>query len=185
MASAGDARYPTSVPGPGRASGEGNGNPLQYSCLENSIDRGAWQATAMGPQRVECDLVNEHTTRLPKTSLFALFWRLDPWSWGAAGSFSLGGSKASVAHAACLLPSVGSSILGLELCISYLGLTWPYSVSCLFFFLISIYFWLHWVPVAASRLSLVAMQGLSLCGGFSLQNMGSRPMGSVVAAHGL
>ena len=34
-----------SVPGLGRFSGEGNGYPLQYSCLENSMDRGAWQAT--------------------------------------------------------------------------------------------------------------------------------------------
>ena len=34
-----------SVPGWGRSPGEGNGNPLQYSCLENSIDRGAWRAT--------------------------------------------------------------------------------------------------------------------------------------------
>ena len=33
-----------SVPGLGRSPGEGNGNPLQYSCLENSMDRGAWQA---------------------------------------------------------------------------------------------------------------------------------------------
>ena len=40
--SAGD---PGSVPGLERSSGEGNGNPLQYSCLENHIDRGAWQAT--------------------------------------------------------------------------------------------------------------------------------------------
>ena len=34
-----------SVPRSGRSPGEGNGNPLQYSCLENSMDRGAWQAT--------------------------------------------------------------------------------------------------------------------------------------------
>ena len=34
-----------SIPGLGRFSGEGNGNPLQYSCLGNPIDRGAWQAT--------------------------------------------------------------------------------------------------------------------------------------------
>ena len=34
-----------SVPGSGRSPGEGNGNPLQYSCLENSMDRGAWKAT--------------------------------------------------------------------------------------------------------------------------------------------
>ena len=34
-----------SVPRSGRSSGEGNGNPLQYSCLDNPMDRGAWQAT--------------------------------------------------------------------------------------------------------------------------------------------
>ena len=34
-----------SIPGSGRFPGEGNGNPLQYSCLENPMDRGAWQAT--------------------------------------------------------------------------------------------------------------------------------------------
>ena len=33
------------IPGLGRSAGEGHGNPLQYSCLENSMDRGAWQAT--------------------------------------------------------------------------------------------------------------------------------------------
>ena len=34
-----------SIPGLGRSPGEGNGNPLQYSCLENPVDRGAWWAT--------------------------------------------------------------------------------------------------------------------------------------------
>ena len=34
-----------SIPGLGRSPGEGNGNPLQYSCLENPMDRGAWRAT--------------------------------------------------------------------------------------------------------------------------------------------
>ena len=37
-----------SIPGWGRSPGEGNGNPLQYSCLENPMDRGAWWATAHG-----------------------------------------------------------------------------------------------------------------------------------------
>ena len=37
-----------SIPGLGRSPREGNGNPLQYSCLENSIDRGAWQARMHG-----------------------------------------------------------------------------------------------------------------------------------------
>ena len=36
------------IPGSGRSSGEGNGNPLQYSCLENPMDGGAWQATVRG-----------------------------------------------------------------------------------------------------------------------------------------
>jgi len=43
-----------SIPESGRSSGEGNGNPLQYSCPENSTDRGAWWATVhrVGLQRV-------------------------------------------------------------------------------------------------------------------------------------
>ena len=36
------------IPGSGRSPGEGHGNPLQYSCLENPMDRGAWQATVHG-----------------------------------------------------------------------------------------------------------------------------------------
>ena len=44
-ANAGDIRDSGSIPGSGRPPGEGNGNPLQYSCLENSMDGGAWQAT--------------------------------------------------------------------------------------------------------------------------------------------
>ena len=43
--SAGDIGEMGSFPGLGRSRGEGHGNPLQYSCLENSMDRGAWQAT--------------------------------------------------------------------------------------------------------------------------------------------
>ena len=42
---AGDLRAMGSIPGLGRSPGEGNGNPLQYSCLENPVDRGAWWAT--------------------------------------------------------------------------------------------------------------------------------------------
>ena len=45
-ANAGDVRETGSIPGLGRSSGGGHGNPLQYSCLENSMDRGAWQAKA-------------------------------------------------------------------------------------------------------------------------------------------
>ena len=50
-----------SIPASGRSPGEGNDNPLQYSCLENPMDRGAWQATVHGVARVGHDLV----TKLP------------------------------------------------------------------------------------------------------------------------
>ena len=46
--SAGDTGDVGSVPGWGRSPGEGNGNPLQHSCLENPIDGGAWWATVCG-----------------------------------------------------------------------------------------------------------------------------------------
>ena len=60
--SAWNAGDPGSIPGWGRSSGEGNGNPLQYSHLENRIDRGAWQATVHGIARVRHDLA----TKLPR-----------------------------------------------------------------------------------------------------------------------
>ena len=47
-ASAGDVRDVGSIPGWGRSPGEGNGNPLQYSCLENPMDREDWRATVHG-----------------------------------------------------------------------------------------------------------------------------------------
>ena len=47
-ANAGEARDSGSIPGLGRSPGEGDGNPLQYSCLENPMDRGAWWATVHG-----------------------------------------------------------------------------------------------------------------------------------------
>ena len=43
-----NAGDPGLIPGLGRSPGEGNDNPLQYSCLENSMDRGGWQATVHG-----------------------------------------------------------------------------------------------------------------------------------------
>ena len=45
LANAGDIRDVGSKPGTGKSLGGGHGNPLQYSCLENPVDRGAWQAT--------------------------------------------------------------------------------------------------------------------------------------------
>ena len=54
-ANAGDIRDVGSVPGSGRSPGVGNDTPLQYSCLKNSMDRGAWQATFQGAERVGHD----------------------------------------------------------------------------------------------------------------------------------
>ena len=52
LANAGDARDAGLIPGLGRSPGEGNSNPLQYSCMENSMDKGAWWATTLGSHRV-------------------------------------------------------------------------------------------------------------------------------------
>ena len=52
-ASTGDAGDLDLVPGLKRAPGVGNGNPLQYSCLKNSMDRGTWQATVCGVTELE------------------------------------------------------------------------------------------------------------------------------------
>ena len=49
-ANAGDVRDVGSIPRLGRSPGGGNDCPLQYSCLENPVDRGAWQAMVMGLQ---------------------------------------------------------------------------------------------------------------------------------------
>ena len=49
-----------SIPGSGISPGEGNGNPLQDSYLENPMGRGAWQATVHGFQRAGHDLMTEH-----------------------------------------------------------------------------------------------------------------------------
>ena len=59
-ADAGDVRDSGSIPGSGRSSGGGNGNPLQYSCLENSLARGAWRATVYGVAKSQTQLSTYH-----------------------------------------------------------------------------------------------------------------------------
>ena len=48
-----DIRVMVSIPGLGRFPGEGNGNPLQYSYLENPMDKGAWGATVLGVAKTD------------------------------------------------------------------------------------------------------------------------------------
>ena len=57
-----------SIPASGRSPGRGNGNPLQYSCLENSIDRGAWWATVHG--------VTKSQTRLSDNTQSFNYWQI-------------------------------------------------------------------------------------------------------------
>ena len=77
-ASAWNAGDPGSIPGPGRSPGEGNGNSLQYSCLENPMDKGAWWATVHGAARGGQDLATNTPPRdlpdpgIEPTSLLSL-----------------------------------------------------------------------------------------------------------------
>ena len=56
LATAGDARDVGLIPGIRRSPGEGNGNLLQYSCLGNPMDRGAWRATVHGVSKTKTQL---------------------------------------------------------------------------------------------------------------------------------
>ena len=69
-ANAGDSRDVCSIPGLGRSPGRGNGNLLQYSCLENSMDIGTWQATIYGITNSWTRLSNwAHTSNVNEVSL--------------------------------------------------------------------------------------------------------------------
>ena len=67
--SACNAADPGSIPGSGRSPGEGHSNPLQYSCLENPMDKGVWQATVHGMERVGHNWATEqqHISMTPKS----------------------------------------------------------------------------------------------------------------------
>ena len=58
LPNAGDVRDSGSIPGSGRSPGEGNGNPLQYSCLGNLMDRGAWRAMVHGVTKGQFTLLS-------------------------------------------------------------------------------------------------------------------------------
>ena len=89
----------SSIPDLGRSPGEGNGNPLQYSCLENPMDRGSWQATVHGVAKSRTQLSDftslhfiQHEGPLEKematySSLVA--WRI-PWTEEPSGLQSMG-----------------------------------------------------------------------------------------------
>ena len=69
-ANAGDIRDACLIPGSGRFSGVGNSSPIQYSCLENSMDREAWWANSPWDSRVRHDCMTENTFRTTQILLF-------------------------------------------------------------------------------------------------------------------
>ena len=72
---------PGSIPGLGRSPGKGNGNPLQYSCLENSMDGGAWWATVHGVAKSRTRLSNSTftlTSGILQDTLGSLYILSDP-----------------------------------------------------------------------------------------------------------
>ena len=73
-----------SIPGSGRSSGEGNGNPFQHSCLEDPTDREAWQTTVHGIAKSQTRLRDYHTLTLFKIQgiLAAAGGIGDAWTWG-------------------------------------------------------------------------------------------------------
>ena len=78
-AKAGDIRDAGSIPGSGRAPGKGNGNPFQYACLENPMDRGAWAPSPWGHKELDptevtecaaCILITMYTNKVGKIFQF-------------------------------------------------------------------------------------------------------------------
>ena len=67
-----NAEDPSSIPGSGRTPGEGNSNPLQFSCLENSMDRGTWRATVHGVSELDMREQLIHIEYVPYQNTFGL-----------------------------------------------------------------------------------------------------------------
>ena len=70
-----NAEAPGSIPGSGRSPGEGNGKPLQYPCLENPMDRGAWWAAVHGFKELDMtEQLTFHFMDVPHLYLFLCRW---------------------------------------------------------------------------------------------------------------
>ena len=102
-ANAGEVRDVRSIPGLGRSPGEGNGNPLQYSGLENPMDRGAWRATVHGVVKTWLKWLSTHTGRHLFTST-PLTPRTGPRTLSASKTHSL--QKQIVSGILNILPSI-------------------------------------------------------------------------------
>ena len=81
-------KNPPAMPGSGRSSREGNGNPCQCSCLENFMDRGAWRATVCGIIKSRTRLKNEHFAGSFTITVFVLLVQMSA-QWKRANSVSV------------------------------------------------------------------------------------------------
>ena len=96
-ASACNAGDPGSIPGWGRSPGEGNGNPLQYSCLENPTDGEAWQATVYGVAKSRTRLsgftFTFHFLKKEMATDSSIFAQKIPWTEEPSELMSMGVTK--------------------------------------------------------------------------------------------
>ena len=107
---AGDLGDVDLIPGWGRSPGGGHGNPLQYSCLEDSTQKGAWQAIVRGVQRVRHNLTNERThTHMLAKSLQSCPTLCDPTDHSPPGSSVHGILRARILEWVAMPFSRGSS----------------------------------------------------------------------------
>ena len=112
-ASAYNAGDPGSIPGLERSLGEGNGNPLQYSCLENLMDRGAWPAPVHGVAKSWTQLSDFSFSQGPDAvcvkSLQSCPTLCDPMDYGPLGSSVHGLLQAKILEWVAMPSSRGSS----------------------------------------------------------------------------
>ena len=94
---AGDVRDMGSIPESGRSLGGGHGNPVQYSCLENPVDRGAWQATVHRDTKSQTELKQPNCSMHTCRGIFDCH-NLVRWGWGAALLASSGCKSKMLLH---------------------------------------------------------------------------------------
>ena len=96
LANAGDVRDSDSIPGAGRSPGEGHGNPLQYSCLENPMDRGAQRASLQRVAELDITEVTKHSKskgEVKVKSLSRVQPSATPWTAAHQAPLSMGFSR--------------------------------------------------------------------------------------------